>query len=77
MATYQWKENPSVVHRVYMDYIRVVWDTVMVGKIGTRGTGGKTTKTWKNKEEIYQSIQCDILVPYIVSNMYLSDWEQL
>jgi hypothetical protein len=35
----------------------------MVEKIITRGTGKKTTENMKNKEESYQSIQCNILVP--------------
>ena len=61
IATHQWKEDPSVVRGVYMDYIGVVWDTVMVGKISTRGTGRKAIKNMKNKEETYQSVQSDIL----------------
>jgi hypothetical protein len=77
MATHQWKEDTSVVQGVYMDSMRVIWDTVMVGKISTRGTGGEDNKNMKNEEETYQSIQCDILVSWNVYNMSLSNWEQL
>jgi len=77
MTTHQWKESPSVVHGMYVDSMRVIWDTVMVGKISTRGTGGEDNKNMKNKEETYQSIQCDILVSWNVYNMSLSNWGQL
>jgi hypothetical protein len=46
---------------------------VIVGKISTRGTGGEDNKNIKNKEETYQSIQCDILVSWNVYNMSLSN----
>jgi len=51
-ATHQWKEDTRVVQGEYMNSMRVIWDTVMDGKISTRGTGGKTTKTWKIKRRL-------------------------
>jgi len=45
----------------------------MVKKMITWWNREEGNKNMKNKEETYQSIQCDILALYSASNMYLSN----